>query len=848
MGTHPIFESDFDCLTDFLVMDEGESRSRLCYFCQSPGPQFSQPIKSRQSPERQVSKIWICDSCKENQKFDSMLNGSGESESRSEKMREFTKLERRLISIEKEKAYLKQCWRLLKCALDQLYSARNECGVTEAIAEIVPRQRELESYVITCVDEDHVQLLERLDSQCRSHIVRSKSKILTKALFHKKTNDITVQYPIDFLNIALDDWEKFQSVTRVVSAVVRPMEVSCKIHWKTQARSLYHRLIYTNIDIHEKLRHCNTRVQQEANICDEKKDFRYRGILRRYRKYEEEMTFASNDRSPDVCVRPTFGDDWTVDGDMYDPYGHMGAVDPYGHLLLSDSSGTESIPENISEANSESSNDQESPNDFKNSALLLNTNFFEGEGDVQEGPLERCAPSPDDDSSISTSETTESSDSFDETDLHNLHNNEYTREMFAALLDNKNGLSPAPGDLNQFNLKNGHTEGASDLFGKTLEHIKRLKPAKPAEDETAQNARKLAVPRKPGVTRKLSISSEQGDEEGTVDCVEEAFSEGEEENSAEHHHHHHDSYDHAPCGSGRCSYDNAPCVHCELLGNTPTNRGNMRDELARDRLRKKLKKRIEQKEKVNVKNDATSRPPLDDAPSPSLSSSTQSREVEKEQPKTAKTPNGKKLPFGFSMAMEVRPVRSSTASKNQDNQEENEWKREWIELALEEYRDVAEREKMTSLPSNSLLSLQNCLRSEIGKRLKQTSKDPHFRSFVAEVELLELIAREKEEKERKRKKKKEENKKRKKKEEKHKMAENAENANLENLENIQKEKKVQEEEIESIFTPKDDLDSLDPDDRDVEIFKKFCLDCAPIFPRLKLPLQSLNLLPLVEPH
>ena len=48
----------------FLVMDEGESRSRLCYFCQSPGPQFSQPIKSRQSPERQVSKIWICDSCK----------------------------------------------------------------------------------------------------------------------------------------------------------------------------------------------------------------------------------------------------------------------------------------------------------------------------------------------------------------------------------------------------------------------------------------------------------------------------------------------------------------------------------------------------------------------------------------------------------------------------------------------------------------------------------------------------------------------------------------------------------------------------------------------------------------
>ena len=55
-----------------------------------------------------------------------------------------------------------------------------------------------------------------------------------------------------------------------------------------------------------------------------------------------------------------------------------------------------------------------------------------------------------------------------------------------------------------------------------------------------------------------SISSEQGDEEGTVDCVEEAFSEGEEENSAEHHHHHHDSYDHAPCyGCGITLYQKA---------------------------------------------------------------------------------------------------------------------------------------------------------------------------------------------------------------------------------------------------------------------------------------------------
>ena len=32
-------------------------------------------------------------------------------------------------------------------------------------------------------------------------------------------------------------------------------------------------------------------------------------------------------------------------------------------------------------------------------------------------------------------------------------------------------------------------------------------------------------------------------------------------------------------------------VHCELLGNTPNQRGNFRDEQARARLRKKLEKR-----------------------------------------------------------------------------------------------------------------------------------------------------------------------------------------------------------------------------------------------------------------
>merc|ERR1711957_770212 len=90
------------------------------------------------------------------------------------------------------------------------------------------------------------------------------------------------------------------------------------------------------------------------------------------------MTCAANDRNPDVCrylFRPTFGDEWCIEGDRLDAY--------KDHLLLSDSSGTESIPENISEDNSESSN-FESPIDFKknptSSDLLLNA-FFDAEHD-----------------------------------------------------------------------------------------------------------------------------------------------------------------------------------------------------------------------------------------------------------------------------------------------------------------------------------------------------------------------------------------------------------------------------------------------------------------------------------
>ena len=73
----------------------------------------------------------------------------------------------------------------------------------------------------------------------------------------------------------------------------------------------------------------------------------------------------------------------------------------------------------------------------------------------------------------------------------------------------------------------------------------------------------------------------------------------------------------------------------------------------------------------------STRPALEDAPSPSLSSSTQSRDkseadTTRKSSNPNKLQNGKKGTFGFSMAMEVRPVRSSTSSRNlQENNQEN---------------------------------------------------------------------------------------------------------------------------------------------------------------------------------
>ena len=73
-------------------------------------------------------------------------------------------------------------------------------------------------------------------------------------------------------------------------------------------------------------------------------------------------------------------------------------------------------------------------------------------------------------------------------------------------------------------------------------------------------------------------------------------------------------------------------------------------------------------------------------------------------------------------------------------------------------------------------------------------------------------------------------KKKKKKQQENKTEEERENYEIEEkteMENGEMEisivKNGKEEDIDGIFTPIDDIDNLDPDDRDVEIFKKFCL-------------------------
>ena len=155
--------------------------------------------------------------------------------------------------------------------------AQNDMKVTQAIADLIPRQNELEVYCRTLCKEDSVQLLERLDQQCRSYIVQSKRKLFGvaqqkapqpyeinvsfKILDAGRAITFFIQYSSRFLTCALDDWEKYHRVSRAVATIIYPMEHACNIHWRTQARCIYHRIIYQQIDIHERLRSTSNHIQ-----------------------------------------------------------------------------------------------------------------------------------------------------------------------------------------------------------------------------------------------------------------------------------------------------------------------------------------------------------------------------------------------------------------------------------------------------------------------------------------------------------------------------------------------------------------------------------------------------------
>lgn len=216
------------------------------------------------------------------------------------------------------------------------------------------------------------------------------------------------------------------------------------------------------------------------------------------------------------------------------------------------------------------------------------------------------------------------------------------------------------------------------------------------------------------------------------------------------------------------------------------------------------------------------------------------------------------MPFSFSTAMDLRPVRSSTSSKIiESNNGDNDGKREWVDCAYEDILNMCHDKQLKNTPQNSSLnSVQSWLRTAIKDRL-EAQKDvklPVHQIIAEEVIAAEEAEKAAEEAKRLKKKKKKQAAKQRKDE-----IKRVEEAKLEaerraqqKIDDEEAERKAQEkreeEEMENVFTPVDNIEGLDPDDRDVERFKRFCLEFVPKFPRLKIPLQSLNLPPLVLPQ
>ena len=127
---------------------------------------------------------------------------------------------------------------------------------------------------------------------------------------------------------------------------------------------------------------------------------------------------------------------------------------------------------------------------------------------------------------------------------------------------------------------------------------------------------------------------------------------------------------------------------------------------------------------------------------------------------------------------------------------------------------------MTVPKDSTLHSLQSSLRASIELRL-----DPG-RQLLAEEENAKMIRRLEKERERekreKKKKRKEEKKKREKDAEKS-ASISTDSGNVADMINDTQSMSLEDENVEDIFVPKECLEDLDQHDRDVEIFKKFCL-------------------------
>ncbi|CAG5106580.1 Oidioi.mRNA.OKI2018_I69.chr1.g2905.t1.cds [Oikopleura dioica] len=422
----------------------------------------------------------------------------------------------------------------------------------------------------------------------------------------------------------------------------------------------------------------------------------------------------------------------------------------------------------------------------------------------------------------------------------------------------KLGLSPAPSDIPNELLNNSPKKkvaspekSTGELFKNIVEKSK-LNKSTPTKDNGKckdKAARPVAAANSNGNTtpKKESAKSETHEHHTCMSDHEDG----------EHGHDHFS--EHHPCH----------CVHCELLGNTPNQRGNFRDEQARARLRKKLEKRkqasgqcVEPKcEKIcSNPNNASSRQQGDESSSPTLSSRSTVSSQKDSRTGTPQAKTAKRMPFSFSTAMDLRPVRSSTSSKNIETCDgDYDGKREWIDCAYEDILNMCQEKKLKNTPTNaSLNSVQSWLRTAIKDRL-DAQKDAKDKMPVHQIIAEEVIAAEEAEKKAeeakrlKKKKKKQAAKQRKeelKKQEEAKLE--AERRAKQKIEEEEAERRAQEkreeEEMENVFTPVDNIEGLDPDDRDVESFKKFCLEFVPKFPRLKIPLQSLNLPPLVVPQ